>query len=306
MPACGVVWLGGCLPGAGCLAAFLLLLYCFLPCLSCVLAFLPACLQPLDQKSGMINIRADDDQEPEEVLAQFSLEQKVRPGLLINQAGADGAGRELRDVRSRRRGGLAGWVLTAVASAVATAVACACSPCCPQEALEDMRQDAALYDKMAASVAPNVHGHTDVKRAILLMLLGGMQKVTKEVSGWLAGAWVGAGGWVGGSVEAGSCCSAGAGEGLLECAPACMCMPCWGPQLPLSRCTHPTRHCLPVHSPACLPACLPTWLPAGHQAARGHQRRHCGRPRLRQVSDAQVSPPPFLSFFDFVGGWAAS
>jgi len=35
-------------------------------------------LQPLDQKSGMVNIRADDDQEPEDVLAQFSLEQRVR------------------------------------------------------------------------------------------------------------------------------------------------------------------------------------------------------------------------------------
>jgi hypothetical protein len=38
----------------------------------------PSSPQPLDQKSGMINIRADDDQEPEEVLAQFSLEQRVR------------------------------------------------------------------------------------------------------------------------------------------------------------------------------------------------------------------------------------
>lgn len=31
------------------------------------------------------------------------------------------------------------------------------------------------------SISPNVHGHTDVKRAILLMLLGGMHKTTKEV-----------------------------------------------------------------------------------------------------------------------------
>ena len=36
--------------------------------------------QPLDQKSGMINIRTDDDQEPEDVLAQLSLEQRVRAG----------------------------------------------------------------------------------------------------------------------------------------------------------------------------------------------------------------------------------
>ena len=36
-------------------------------------------VQALDQKSGMINIRADDDQAPDEVLAQFSLEQQVCP-----------------------------------------------------------------------------------------------------------------------------------------------------------------------------------------------------------------------------------
>jgi hypothetical protein len=42
------------------------------------LVFIANGTQPLDQKSGMINIRADDDQEPEEVLAQFSLEQRVR------------------------------------------------------------------------------------------------------------------------------------------------------------------------------------------------------------------------------------
>ena len=51
-----------------------------------------------------------------------------------------------------------------------------------------MRADGALYDKMAASVAPNVHGHTDVKRAILLMLLGGMHKTTREVRGGRGGA----------------------------------------------------------------------------------------------------------------------
>ncbi|EFN51204.1 hypothetical protein CHLNCDRAFT_28165, partial [Chlorella variabilis] len=74
---------------------------------------------PPQQQHGMVNIRADDDQEPEEVLAQFSLEQR-------------------------------------------------------------MRRDESLYERMARSIAPNVHGHIDVKRALLLMLLGGMHKVTKE------------------------------------------------------------------------------------------------------------------------------
>ncbi len=56
-----------------------------------------------------------------------------------------------------------------------------------------MRRDPAVYDKLANSIAPNVFGHTDVKRAVLLMLLGGVQKQTKEVR-----AWGGVGGWVGG------------------------------------------------------------------------------------------------------------
>ncbi len=58
-----------------------------------------------------------------------------------------------------------------------------------------MRRDSALYDRLAASVAPNVHGHTDVKRAILLMLLGGVHKQTREVRAQLtlhAGQWRGA------------------------------------------------------------------------------------------------------------------
>lgn len=61
-----------------------------------------------------------------------------------------------------------------------------------QERLEEMRRDESLYERMARSIAPNVHGHIDVKRALLLMLLGGMHKVTKEVRrrrpAWLAGA----------------------------------------------------------------------------------------------------------------------
>jgi hypothetical protein len=54
-----------------------------------------------------------------------------------------------------------------------------------------MRRDGALYDKMARSVAPNVHGHSDVKRAVLLMLLGGMHKTTKEVGGGAVPCWAG-------------------------------------------------------------------------------------------------------------------
>lgn len=88
------------------------------------LAFIASGTQPLDQQEGMVSIRSEDDQTPEDVLAQFTTEQR--------------------------------------------------------EELEEMRRDRALYDRMAESVAPNVFGHVDVKRAVLLMLLGGVQKSTKE------------------------------------------------------------------------------------------------------------------------------
>jgi len=88
------------------------------------LAFIACGTQPLDQSGGMVNIRADDDASPDEVLTQFTPEQR--------------------------------------------------------EGLEEMRRDRALYDRMAASLAPNVFGHADVKRAVLLMLLGGVQKRTRE------------------------------------------------------------------------------------------------------------------------------
>lgn len=88
------------------------------------LAFVSCGTQSLDTQDGMINIRTEDDQTPEDVLAQFTAEQR--------------------------------------------------------EELEEMRRDRALYDRLAASLAPNVFGHNDVKRAVLLMLLGGVQKQTKE------------------------------------------------------------------------------------------------------------------------------
>lgn len=88
------------------------------------LGFIACGTQPMGLRGGMVNIRADDDQTPEEVLNQLTVEQR--------------------------------------------------------EGLEEMRRDRALYDRMATSIAPNVFGHTDVKRAVLLMLLGGVQKRTQE------------------------------------------------------------------------------------------------------------------------------
>ena len=88
------------------------------------LAFIACGTQSLETQDGMINIRTEEDQMPEDVLAQFSQEQR--------------------------------------------------------EELEEMRRDRSLYDRLAASLAPNVFGQNDVKRAVLLMLLGGVQKTTKE------------------------------------------------------------------------------------------------------------------------------
>lgn len=45
--------------------------------------------------------------------------------------------------------------------------------------IEELRADPALYPKLAQSIAPEIFGHDDVKKALLLLLVGG---VTKEMS----------------------------------------------------------------------------------------------------------------------------
>ena len=46
--------------------------------------------------------------------------------------------------------------------------------------ISSMAQDPAIYDKFVRSVAPTVHGHADIKRAVALMLFGGVHKETGE------------------------------------------------------------------------------------------------------------------------------
>lgn len=46
--------------------------------------------------------------------------------------------------------------------------------------ITQMAQDPHLYDKFVRSIAPTVHGHADIKRAITLMLFGGVHKKTKD------------------------------------------------------------------------------------------------------------------------------
>ncbi|KAJ3338088.1 MCM DNA helicase complex subunit mcm6, partial [Kappamyces sp. JEL0680] len=43
-----------------------------------------------------------------------------------------------------------------------------------------MREDRRIYQKLASSVAPHIYGHEDVKKGILLQLLGGVHKSTHE------------------------------------------------------------------------------------------------------------------------------
>ncbi|KAF9289741.1 Mcm2-7 hexameric complex component [Linnemannia elongata] len=45
-----------------------------------------------------------------------------------------------------------------------------------QEELEDMSQDPDVYNKMARSIAPEIYGHEDVKKALLLLMIGAPTK----------------------------------------------------------------------------------------------------------------------------------
>lgn len=46
--------------------------------------------------------------------------------------------------------------------------------------IEMMQNSSELYAKLTRSIAPTVFGHEEIKKAILLMLFGGVQKKTKE------------------------------------------------------------------------------------------------------------------------------
>ena len=46
-----------------------------------------------------------------------------------------------------------------------------------QEELEEMSQDPDVYNKLARSIAPEIYGHEDVKKALLLLMIGAPTKI---------------------------------------------------------------------------------------------------------------------------------
>ena len=44
----------------------------------------------------------------------------------------------------------------------------------------EMKNDRRVYQKLATSIAPHIYGHEDIKKGILLQLLGGVHKSTHE------------------------------------------------------------------------------------------------------------------------------
>lgn len=44
----------------------------------------------------------------------------------------------------------------------------------------EMKSMSRLYSRMIKSVAPTIFGHEDIKRGVLLMLVGGVHKSTKD------------------------------------------------------------------------------------------------------------------------------
>lgn len=49
-----------------------------------------------------------------------------------------------------------------------------------RDEVQRMRSTPDFFNKLVDSIAPTVFGHQDIKRAILLMLLGGVHKFTHE------------------------------------------------------------------------------------------------------------------------------
>jgi DNA replication licensing factor MCM6 len=49
-----------------------------------------------------------------------------------------------------------------------------------RDRIEEMKRQGKLYTRLVASIAPNIFGHDEIKRGILLMLFGGVHKKTAD------------------------------------------------------------------------------------------------------------------------------
>lgn len=49
-----------------------------------------------------------------------------------------------------------------------------------EEAIRDLQEDRNLYSRLANSIAPEIYGHEDVKKALLLLLVGGVTKTVGD------------------------------------------------------------------------------------------------------------------------------
>lgn len=48
------------------------------------------------------------------------------------------------------------------------------------DAIQELKDDPSLYSKLAASIAPEIYGHEDVKKCLLLLLVGGVTKTVGD------------------------------------------------------------------------------------------------------------------------------
>ncbi|KAJ6597263.1 MCM2/3/5 family-domain-containing protein [Mycena vulgaris] len=49
-----------------------------------------------------------------------------------------------------------------------------------EQQIAELKRDPGVYSKLAESIAPEIYGHADVKKALLLLLVGGVTKVTGD------------------------------------------------------------------------------------------------------------------------------